>query len=142
MLRADDIVSASADPTKIPGSRICCSCEHVWRYPFVYIFGRLSMLCADDIVSAFFQFTREAVGFPTICAKEIVSAYSTDTKEPAFHLVLAQDVIPYRDVLLFMLYRDRTEMRHGRFHWRQPLLHYKSKYGPDETSGAQLLPIL
>jgi hypothetical protein len=100
------------------------------------------MLCADDIVSAFFQFTREAVGFPTICAKEIVSAYSTDTKEPAFHLVLAQDVIPYRDVLLFMLYRDRTEMRHGRFHWRQPLLHDQSKYGPDETSEEQLPPVL
>ena len=37
MLRADDIVSASADPTKIPGSRCCCSCENVWRYPFVHL---------------------------------------------------------------------------------------------------------
>ena len=37
MLRADDIVSASADPTKIPGSNPCCSCENFWRYPFEYL---------------------------------------------------------------------------------------------------------
>ena len=37
MLRADDIVSASADPTKISGSHRCCSCENVWRYPFVHL---------------------------------------------------------------------------------------------------------
>ena len=108
----------------------------------LYIFGRLSTSCANDIVSAFFHFTREAVGFLTVCANEIVSAYSTAAKEPGFLGVMAQGVISNRDVFLFMLYRERTEMWHGRFHWRQPLLHDQSKYGPDETSEEQLLPVL
>jgi hypothetical protein len=133
MLRADDIVSASTDPTKIPGSNSSCSCENDCR---------VSTSCANDIVSAFIQFTSEEAGFCIECANDIVGAYATDTKAPAFRGVLAQGVISYRNVLLYMLYRETTEMRHGRFHWRQPLLHDQAKYGPDETSEEQLLPVL
>ena len=108
----------------------------------VVVVAKLDRLARDaELVN---RLSKEVAGngFPGLLFADLPDVDATNAAGRMILGVMAQGVISYRDVFLFMLYRERTEMWHGRFHRRQPLLYDKSKYEPDEASEEQLLPVL